>query len=642
MFSRRPPLAVYSAKRRQRSISNPHPRPVPSSSPLKQLGEQDADLTVGEMSRRMMKRSRSSLKRSHSGPDPTKAASAGASPEERSALEGVRPAKKARTSTRTPLATISGPGFSNQNALVDEDGTVDMDLTSMAQLKTPVAREGPVQVKSNDATVNEEPDFLSPLPTSRTAKRVIAHRSNSNLRENRPTKAPANSNDIIMSSAPDDLASPFHSRPVSPNSSQLTVKKAFNKKLNRTCSVGTDLRRRATMRSFSRAVSPASNVSSPGFHRRPSLPNSQNNQKKENQDWLVPAQLKRPTGQKAPRRLMDPNTPFVREGSFFRTVPEACSTPITTTSRFFARAHLPISETIGDTDATPRLPLTLRQAAALPNSHVVSMIDESTPRARPMQDAATLTCPRTEDSLFPTSLSPSFDPAESISQAAPFRKATQHRKERGRVEAHLSEDSIFSSSLDFSLSTTIKQSTGPVITASDAAGRAFPDPLLTAPPSSPTVASTSSVSSDGDELRDMFSILGLDEDDQWFTGTFVASNTSHPATVTPPTTTKNVRKRKNTAAARGRNVKQTVGRRETTSSSISVPASLSAKTGLPRPDASRSGKKITPARARQRPTMKMKISSKPVQAATDSSDELDFLKSRGPSLSPPSFDPPLH
>ncbi|KAH8111047.1 hypothetical protein DFH11DRAFT_1690532 [Phellopilus nigrolimitatus] len=517
MSSRRPPLAVYSARRRQRSFSNPHTRPVPSSSPLKQLGEQDADLSVEEMSRRMMKRSRSSLKRSHSGPDSAKAASVGTSPvDPRDPHEEARPIKKPRMSTRTPLKTIVEPGHNNQDMLVDE-GTVDMDLTStVAQLKTPVPREDAAQAKQDEAAGNEESDFLSPLPTSHSAK------------QNKSQKPAAVGANMPMSPAPNDLASPFHSRP------------NHNKKLNRTRSVGTDLRRRATMRSFSRAVSPTSDVSSPAIHRHPSLPNSHTSQKKENQDWFVPAQLKQAAGHKSHTKHPEPSVPFVRESSFFNAVPDACSTPVPKNRTSVLNAPPPTPGPARNIDATPRLPLSLR---------------------------------------------------------------------------NISQDSIFSSDLDFSASVTVKQTVQTGLPAIPA------ESLTLAPPSSPAAAPIlSPSSSDGDELRDMFSILGLDEDDQHFAGSSESASIVIKAKKLKGTKT----------SARTRGAKQAVTGHKRQVASAAGARKRGAGT-LPS-SSSNIANKINQKPKYQRPTLKMKILDQPIQISSTSDDELDFLTSHGTPL----------
>ncbi|THH09906.1 hypothetical protein EW145_g1694 [Phellinidium pouzarii] len=645
MSVRRPPLAVYSAKRRQRSISNPHPRPVPSSSPLKQLGEQDANLSIEEMSHRMIKRSRSSLKRTYSGPDSAKAASVGASPVDRP-LNETRPTKKIKTNARIPLQTILEPSMNNKNTqdmLVDEEGTVDMDLTSVAQLKTPVPREG--QAIPDDTTMNEESDFLSPLPTSHTAKRVVAHRSNSNLKENIPQKTLTDGNNIHLSPAPNDLASPFHSRPASPNSAQSAIKNKIRKRLSRTRSVGTDLRRRATMRSFSRVVSPVSNTSSPGMHRHPSLPSSQSSQKKENQDWFVPARLQQPIGQKATSNGKASHTPFVRESSFFNAIPEACSTPVSK-NRVFTGAPPPSPGFAEDLDATPRLPLSLRQTtlfkgqtgsiAGEPTPRAQPMPRaEPTPRAQPIEDVDTSIFLRTEDSLFPDSL-PSVDSQSPGNPSnTPLIETTSNTQpEHQRLTRHLSQDSIFSSVCDFSLSPTIEQSATVVPAANTSNKRILiSNTLIMAPPSSPTVAPVSPASSDGDELRDMFSILGLDEDDYWFTSSFVASSNSHSAAATSSDI--KVKKGKRNISSSSKNVKQAVaGDKRRTSSGSSASASSAFNAGArlrknikPRALVNHAGKNPTK-QSRQMPTVKMKICDEPIQA-NDSSDELDFLKSPG-------------
>lgn len=512
MSSRRP-LAVYSAKRRQRSISNPHTRP--SSSPVKQLDLHDGDLSIAEMSRRMMKKSRASLKRSSLGLDGSGSRSAGASPID-PPLDNTRPTKKSRTvgagpGPRKPLETIVEPNR-NRSIVPTECGTMDMDLTGVAEIKTPAPREVPVP---NDAHICEESDFLSPLPTPHHARCVIAHGNSSNQLKENKTKAPASSknNIMLLSPAPQSLASPFHSRPATPNSSRsrIAAKKASaNKTLNRTRSVGTDLRRRATMRSYSRAVSPASDASGPALQRHPSLPTSQS-LKRQEQDWLVRAQPDQTQTRKSPAKIAEPAVPFVRESSFFKNTPQACSTPGPTAKTF--RFPQPTPKLPADVNATPRLPLLFKTKNKAANSNNLSLLDGPTPRARPAHEGPSLAFLTGEDSLFSGSdvLDPSRDSSDVNQVATQALQDAPVQKTRRRMTVHLSQDSIFSSALDFSTSVTVKQpsaSSRPpdVSTLSD-------NTLTEAAVESATIvpaALASPTSSDGDELRDMFSILGLD------------------------------------------------------------------------------------------------------------------------------------
>lgn len=537
MSSRRP-LAIYSAKRRQRSISNPHYRPVGPSSPLKQLGSQDADLSVAEMSRRMMKRSRSGLSRSGS-------ASTGASPNDPNdegdgRVRDVRPAKKSRVgceledakAMRVPLQTILEPG---SNIPADDSGmSVDMDLTSVLQLKTPTPREdtapmlpGATHIPTRD---REAPDFLSPLPSNHSSKRILAHRASSiQLKENRPrisgairSASASNTGNGLLSPAPLSLASPFNSRPGSPSRKRLasrrSSKKGTGKTLNRTRSVGTDLRRKATMRSYSRAVSPDSTGAT--LNRHPSHPTSLAS-RKDKEEWFISPRLKQPGLNTSPStRPQTPTSqvPYGRETSFFSASPQACSTPVPRNRA----TVLDVPPTPGflDPDATPRLPLTFQSSAALSfgkkNGDSDSILDGPTPRARPFRTSSALgSLLNAEDSLFPDSDvhdPPRLhdEPNQNPESTAPIDKA------RRRMTIHLSQDSIFSSAMDLSVSMTAKR---PLTSAPSQVGqpsvpaiastRNSSDPELPVPPSSPAMP-VSPASSEGDELRDMFSILGLD------------------------------------------------------------------------------------------------------------------------------------
>lgn len=486
MLVRRTPSNTYTSRRRQRSASNPYPHLIPSSSPIKQLNQDDEDLSVGEMSRRMQKRSRVSMKRSIPGSALVKSASVGTSP-----LDGIHdeapPSKKKRTGTREPLATLKAPGSNTQEATTDNDEILDMDITSIAQLKTPVPRENIIEPGKPDTVADEEADSLSPLPTSLKAKRVIAHRSNSNLKENSNRNMIAKGGNPLATSLLDDLDSPFHSRPGSPNTSRPPLSKSWNKSLNRTRSVGTDLRRRATLRSHSRAVSPASNTSSPGTRRHPSQPTSRMNLRQENKAWLVPAQFKPGIGQKTPRRPSDAAIPFIRESSFFESTPDACSTPLN------KQNGSRLTGCYIDIDATPRLPLTLRPTTPV-NKQDFCGIDDPTPRASIVNGPSIYS----KDSLI-SSVHSEKDANDGHSHST---KVASERMRR-RVAVHYSQDSIFSSALDFSM-------TAPNLLLPDVLTPPKNADVTVAPPSSPApVSRKTSPASLGDDLRDMFSTLGL-------------------------------------------------------------------------------------------------------------------------------------
>ncbi|OCB86391.1 hypothetical protein A7U60_g6509 [Sanghuangporus baumii] len=618
MSSRQLPLAIYSSKRRQRSISNPHSRPVNSSSPLKPLAS-DADTTVEEMSKRMMKRSRRGLKRSFSGSETFKSASVGASPIDRP-LEEARPAKRSKASARAPLQTILEPSHNTPLAPLEEEGSADMDLTDVVELKTPAPREDPAN-KEKDTTMNEESDFLSPLPSSRLAKRVIAHRtSSSDLAENKDKKIAPRGDYMLFSPAASDLASPFHSRPGSPHPNRRAVKNALNKKLNRTRSVGTDLRRRATMRSFSRAVSPASNASSPGARRHPSLPNSQGHQK-ENQGWLVPSKFKQPLGQATPRRPSETSVPFVRESSFFDSVPEACSTPVQV-----RRISAIVPPTPGrDIDATPRVTLGARSSALFNANTNNFASDEPTPRARPSVENVAAALFQTEDSLFPDS--PTIPAEDSVREPA---RGSAPLNTRRRLINHTSEDSILSPCRE---APTPAKKTRPEGDALLISGRtkAEPESVTLVPPSSPAVQPMSPSSSEGDELRDMFSILGLDEDDHWLASSLALTGSTSPNTSSVSTT--NRKKTKSSLSTRKPIKKEIIntnrgGGRAPASSVSCAPRSKRILIATESPSSLNLFKATTAKYLKGRPTIKMKILDKPIRPATDSSDEIDFLKRR--------------
>ena len=273
------------------------------------------------------------------------------------------------------------------------------------------------------------------------------------------------------------------------------------------------------MRSYSRAASPAPNETSGNtLNRHPSHPTSLAS-RKDQQDWFVSPRLKQPGLVVSP--LERPRTPpsqvsYAREASFFNNSPQACSTPLPRNRTTL----LDIPPTPGfatDLDATPRLPLTLASAAlTLDENEDCSRLDGPTPRARPLRMGLTLdSLLGTEDSLFPDSYIHDR-PLISEGLAKPLEPVASPGNTRRRMTIHLPEDSIFSSAIDLSVSVTAKQvptSAVEKVGASSGASaneqESSSDPPVPVPPSSPTLPA-SPVSSDGDELRDMFSILGLD------------------------------------------------------------------------------------------------------------------------------------
>lgn len=497
MSSRRP-LTTYSSKRRKRSISNPVPCPLQSSSPLKQA-RPDEYMSLADGALRMLKRKRGILRHSNSGSNSAKCASADASPRDTDPIDlkpiHPRPSKRCKLSARVPLSTISEAGNNIQSPQNLEDGTADMDMTSVLGPKTP-PRDNRIAKEPADAIMKEESDFLSPLPTSRTAKRVLAHRiSSTQLKENKCVSVISDNTNMLLSPSQNDLASPFNSRPTSPNSSAKLPPKSIrsSRRINRTRSVGTDLRRKATMRSFSRAASPSSNTSTPITNRHPSLPNSQTS-KNENHDWFVPAQLNRNTTGKLKNELnVDLDGLFT---SFFGASPNACSTPVPKRSDSDSPTKPPLTpKTRLDRDATPRF--SVYNPVSLRDGPVISL-DEPTPRAFPARRRATLTISRDADSLFTGNELSDQNCSQSTIKQKPARRMTMH----------LSQDSIFSSALDFSVTMTSEKPIG-LVNAVVPPSEELPEGSTLAPPASP-IAGTSPSSSQGDELRDMFNTLGLD------------------------------------------------------------------------------------------------------------------------------------
>lgn len=331
-------------------------------------------------------------------------------------------------------------------------------------VKTPIARNPPLEPETIKPIRDSE--SLSPLPSAAHSRRILKTRASSKyLKEN---VGSGQSHGLLSANS---LASPFHSQHTTPatsprpttegGSSRPASKSTYRSKLGtgRTRSAGSAVRRHSANRSGPNSPSISSNI-----HRRPSESNLHH---KSKQNWLVSVEPDEVLRKKAAYRPTRLNQSFSREGSFFDSTPLACSTPLHPSQKkltFDTPSRSPFGET--------------------------SVGDEMTPRVSTLSFA--------NDSIF-----------------VPQQDTGRLRIVGRRTTVHLPEDSIFSSALDFSTflpdqNSTVGLSNRTRLGASAARTKEFSTCSTIAPPTSP-VGSVSPASSDGgDELRDMFSILGLD------------------------------------------------------------------------------------------------------------------------------------
>ncbi len=493
MYSRKGQKTTYSSRKRHRSSSNP----VPTSSPVKPAVLLDDDMSVAEMTTRMKKRSRAAL-RHNSGGGATQSDGA-----EQNGLhdEVERPSKRRRgmlSDSRTPLnekpLEINTPSAPIQQYL---DTHMEEDEEA---LKTPAARIRPPVVQPSKSYHETEP--LSPLPASARSRRVLKTRASSKyLKEN----IPQNPRSLLTATS---LASPFHSqhttpvtspKPNAPVDEMSTSIAVVNAQKNSRTKFGTGRTRSAasTLRRPSNRSGPNSPSVHSNIHRRPS---ESNLQAKNRQQWLVPAQTDEVAKKRSAYRPSRLNQSISREGSFFDAAPQACSTPL----------H-PIRTARGlqyDTDMTPRLPFHLANTDT-PLVRDASMgTEDDTPRVSMLPRTSAFRA-HSNDSIFGESISPEEGEQTQTNAIIP----PLYRKGMRRATVHIPEDSIFSSAIDFSVSIGPNQPRPTTVDKPDSSNSPSDIVLphsVAAPPSSPTVQGSPLSSEGGDDLRDMFSILGLD------------------------------------------------------------------------------------------------------------------------------------
>lgn len=432
----------------------------------------------------MRKRSRANLRGSQDAGVTQSDGGERSSPEESGsdvAAAGM-PSKKRKFGTgnntaRIPLKDHKVDSNAPLMLTVSSGSNDEMDIS---MIKTPVARHPPTE--PDTVKPPRESGSLSPLPSASHSKRILKTRASSKyLKENTGS---GQAGGLLSANS---LASPFHSQHTTPatsprpskvhGDSHTAHKNPNRSKLGagRTRSAGSAIRRHSANRS-----GPSSPSITSGIHRRP----SESNLHKSKQNWLVPVQPDEVLRNKVAYKPTRLNQSFGREGSFFEGTPLACSTPMHT------------SQKQRSSDATFRLPFNKSELIASAKA------DDSTPRASIFS----------RESIFSDHSASSHPPVD------PRRNAGR------RTTVHMPEDSIFSTALDFS---TFLQDPPLPLKAARAANAVYDTiashtkkearnvasdklSVTMAPPASP-VSSTSTTSSDGgDELRDMFSILGLD------------------------------------------------------------------------------------------------------------------------------------
>ncbi|OBZ73884.1 hypothetical protein A0H81_05932 [Grifola frondosa] len=467
------------------------------SSPLQTLSSDAEDISLAEMSRRMTKRSRQT------------AVSASVSRLDEPISDGRDdpPQKKLRPSPDSESEVSAAP-----------TGNI-LDIfplrAKMMQYCTPqiTLRSDSSMLPSSGALNKAKPspamsDQLSPLPVTK----VMPYRTSSrNLKEN----------DVRLGSR--KLASPFHSRPASRSPSPKATAKQKRPPLHRTLSVALNQKHhdlnidsnQAASLSAAQSVSMSRNIkmAAPGHNRTASIPTiSSSLHQISSEAWLVPpkALTRSPTPTQAD---VDADVvPFQSEGhsSFFLGAPRQVSTPPprrrrATTGAWNVRPPPDASDSESDWSDVPQA------------------------RSRWQYDS-------------------DVDMSESSCPNSPSDGHKPQARRRRRTIVHLSSDSIFSSALDFSASVTdagyhsadnLASSVldgersrtfllGPELELGPAFSPAPCSPTLVRVPASALSRSASapthavqngagrfpakaSPDVEGDELQDMFSVFGLNE-----------------------------------------------------------------------------------------------------------------------------------
>ena len=226
------------------------------------------------------------------------------------------------------------------------------------------------------------------------------------------------------------------------------------------------------------------------------------------QEWLVPPAKANPILHSTSHAHAF-DFSFTRESSFFAHSPQAFSTPVHKRVLSLAPSiTVPLQLSVSPSGTA------LRDTTQTNSDNAANDVTmkEATPRARMMM--------MMEDYItFPPDRQPSSDVTET--EAAPSESLTSSaQKNRQRTHFHFSEDSIFSSVLDFSKTMTIKRSLlvhTAIKTSADPERlkELLPNANLNTPTSVHTLPITltdlpASSQSDKEDLREMFSTLGID------------------------------------------------------------------------------------------------------------------------------------
>lgn len=296
------PKKTYSRKR----IRSSSTAPLTSSPSV--IG--DVDISVSDMSQRMLKRSRNNIKGKKSSANRVQDGDA-----ENSTM---RPLKRTKSGARSNLAS--------QNVLKDKNQNI--------------SESSPIPAKEKmDFFIF--PDFLQVSPTADMSKKFRNHvktLTSSPLKEN---KAPVLSSKTQSMLTPHDntvitLASPFKARSPIASSTPIQRDRDRQRKLSRTRSSANLSRRRSSIRSSN--IGNATHIEpSDKIRRRPSAQISSSHQKKPQSDWLVPAQLSgvltsalaQKSDAKSKFGSADFTFDFTAFKETFQVPPIACSTPAT-------------------------------------------------------------------------------------------------------------------------------------------------------------------------------------------------------------------------------------------------------------------------------------------------------------------------
>ena len=450
MYPRRP-LNIYSSSSRKRARSSSSQPRSRASSPQDATHE---DITVTEMSRRMLKRSLSGVKNSSLG-------------RKEDVGEPFSKKRKHTSRSRIPLAEVP-----QQRGLLEHLSYIP---------KTP-----PPQITATqDSIMSENSGVLSP-PIS-TGRRTLI-RTDPREKENQAR---------VSSSM---LSSPCFAKQqpaLGIQSTQILSLKPRSQ-LERTRSTASALRRNSAK------LTQQSTRSSQSALKRHTTA-AQHAKKTVQQEWLIPPPQADPILHGSPRNVRALDFSISREGSFFANSPQAFSTP--------THSHRPSPSSIQVTSA-PIFDCSQdgsgKTGSRTNLDEVVNDVtmNESTPRARMMlEDYIT----------YPADLAHSDSPPAESSSRKP---ASSAQKIRRHTHFHYSQDSIFSSALDFSETMTIKQ---PLPLASAIRKSVDPSRLdeLLSKASTPapldvlshvkaaTPADPSPGVSDREEMRELFSVFDI-------------------------------------------------------------------------------------------------------------------------------------